>query len=176
MRRGCAFALRFPVSKIESWAARYDASQDDVPENTIAPRMRARGYLNKNDFLALARWKSPRSQPLCAQNPEDYIKAVTRTAFSTPHERLRIEVLLLLTGVSWPTASVILHFGHMEPYPILDVRALWSLRVQARQDAYDFNLWWGYAQFCRSLARQSNVTMRILDRALWQYSKERQVL
>ncbi len=64
---------------------------------------------------------------LFSSNPEDFIKDVTHTALITPSERLRIEVLTLLNGVSWPTASVLLHFGYDNLYPILDFRALWSL-------------------------------------------------
>ena len=171
---GLSFSLRFPASDVELWAARFDAAQDALIEQRVAPRVRALGYLSKVDFLALARWKSPRSQPRCARNPEDYIRAVTRVALSTPNERLRIEALMLLEGVGWPTASVLLHFGHAEPYPILDVRALWSLGVRVAPDKYDFDLWWRYTECCRRLAARLNVTMRTLDRALWQYSKERQ--
>ena len=39
---------------------------------------------------------------------------------------------------------------------------------------YDFDLWRAYTGHCRGLAA-AGVTMRDLDRALWQYSKEKQV-
>jgi hypothetical protein len=98
---------------------------------------------------------------------------VTQTALGTRNEQLRIEVLTLLRGVSWPTASAILHFACEDPYPILDYRALWTLGVDAPSQ-YDFELWWSYTECCRALARKYGVTMRALDRALWQYSKENQ--
>jgi hypothetical protein len=72
---------------------------------------------------------------------------------------------------------VLLHFGHTDPYPILDFRALWSLGVDVPADAhgfYDFPLWWEYTKFCRDLADACGVPMRVLDRALWRYSKENQ--
>ena len=106
--------------------------------------------------------------------PADYIEAVTKMAFSTPNERLRIEVLLLLDGVRWPTASVILHFCHAEPYPILDIRALWSLGMNVTPASHHFDFWWSYTLYCRKLAKAAGVSMRELDRALWQYSKEMQ--
>jgi hypothetical protein len=37
---------------------------------------------------------------------------------------------------------------------------------------YDFEFWWAYVQFCRQLSKKCVVSMRVLDRALWQYSKE----
>jgi len=92
-------------------------------------------------------------------------------ALGARDERHRIGVLQLLDGVSWPTASVLLHFGSPDPYPILDFRALWSLGVKTRL-AFTFPYWWDYVQACRTLAAQTGVWMRTLDRALWQYSKD----
>jgi hypothetical protein len=131
------------------------------------------GYLIKEQFLALAHWKSPRTQPRCATNSEEFIKAVTTTAFATSNEQLRIEVLCLLKGVNWPTASVILHIGSREPYPILDYRALWSLDYDT-PPAYNFDFWWEYVRYTRSIAAERHISMRTLDRALWQFSKENQ--
>lgn len=98
---------------------------------------------------------------------------MTAAALSTPDERLRVDVLRLLSGVAWPTASVILHWGHTEPYPILDFRAVWSLGLDALPP-YDFPFWQAHTAYCRALASGVGVGMRELDRALWQYSKEHQ--
>ena len=98
---------------------------------------------------------------------------MTSTALSTQNERLKIEVLTLLCGVEWPTASVILHFCANDRYPILDFRAMWSLSVDVPK-AYDFDFWWGYVQYARHLADETRMTMRTIDRALWQFSKENQ--
>jgi hypothetical protein len=54
---------------------------------------------------------------------------------------------------------------------VLDVRALWSLGVEA-PPAYTFEFWCEYVEACRALARGCRVPMRTLDRALWQYSRE----
>ena len=168
------FSLQFNKSSLKELANKYPVDYDTEMETIIAPGARNRGYFLKTEFVKLCRWKTPRSKPLVERNPDDYIESVTHTALSTPSERLRVEVLTLLDGVSWPTASVVLHFCHTEPYPILDVRALWSLGIDANTVQYDFNFWYEYTQFCRNLARDVGVTMRKLDRALWQFSKENQ--
>src|SRR5215472_7666570 len=111
------FKLRFSPGKIEELATRYSEAVDAEIENEIAPRMKEQGILSKADFLRLCRWKTPRSSPRVKNNSEEFVREVTRTALSTTDERLRIEALTLLEGVGWPTASVILHFGHREPYP-----------------------------------------------------------
>ncbi len=135
---------------------------------------REQGYYTRDGFLGVSRWKSPRPKPHREKNDEETVREVTRFALSTPVERLRIEVFTLLHGVSWPSASVFLHLGHRDPYPILDFRALWSLGIDHPPEEYTFEFWWPYVEACRGLADQAGVDMRTLDRALWQYSKERQ--
>jgi hypothetical protein len=105
-------------------------------------------------------------------NQANYVQEVTSIALAAPSERVRIETLTILDGVSWPTASVILHFFHRSRYPILDFRALWSVKLKPPSQ-YGFDYWWSYVQYCRKLASANHVDMRTLDRALWQYSKER---
>ena len=166
------FLLRFDRDQVSYWASRYSYSIDETLIEPISLRARAAGYLTKADFLELCYWKSPRILPQARRNSEAFIQAVTRTALSTPSEQLRVEVLTLLRGVGWPVASVILHFAHAEPYPILDFRALWSLNCE--DIPYNFDYWWRFTQYCRQLAQECQVSMRVLDRALWQYSKENQ--
>ena len=172
--------LRFDPKEIRKWASRYsytasgaDADLEKVIEREISPSVREKGFYTKDEFLTLCRWKSPRIVPNCERNEASFVEAATRAAFNTTHEHLRIAALTLLNGVSWPVASVLLHFGHREPYPILDFRALWSASVDSPSQ-YDFDFWWSYVECCRCLALDSGVSMRTLDRALWQYSKENQ--
>ncbi|HKC23248.1 MAG TPA: hypothetical protein VKF32_00825 [Thermoanaerobaculia bacterium] len=135
------------------------------------PVVEERGYLTRAELLRICRWKSPRALPLVARNEETDVREVTSWAFGTRSERLRIGSLLLLQGVSWPTASVILHFFHSDPYPVLDVRAAWSLGME-HASGYTFELWWRYVGECRALAQRLSLSMRTVDRALWQYSRE----
>lgn len=167
------FTLRFSENDIRHWAEK-NASQDYlVFQNKIGPSAQKRGYMTRPEFLKMCEWKSPRTKSRCAKNSADFIKEITQVSFTAHHEQLRIQVLTLLIGVGWPTASVILHFCSGNKYPILDFRALWSLNAK-QPTAYDFPFWWSYTEQCRALANRNNVSMRTLDRALWQYSKENQ--
>jgi hypothetical protein len=125
------------------------------------------------EFLAICHWKSPRSKPNCEKNRESFVQEVTRVSLSARDEELKIRVLLLLSGVSWPTASVILHFCDRGYYPIVDYRALWSLGIE-NPDAYDYGFWAEYCVFVRAIAERTGHDMRTIDRALWQYSKEKE--
>jgi hypothetical protein len=167
------FILRFDNNLIRELAGRYPVEHDSHVEGEIAPAVRARGHLAKAELVKLCRWKTPRTGPRVAQNAEGFVRAVTGTALSTANEQLRIEVLTLLRGVGWPTASVLLHFCHPDRYPILDYRALWSLSVEVPHQ-YDHGFWSSYSRYCRQLAELVRVSMRVLDRALWQYSSENQ--
>ena len=68
---------------------------------------------------------------------------------------------------------MILHFCDRAPYPILDYRALWSLGTGV-PPTYSLTFWMRYTDFVRGLAERTGSSMRIVDRALWQYSKEQQ--
>ena len=112
--------LRFPESEIQQWAKRYKSGRREAYFTEIKPTIQEQGYLDKELLKRVARWKSPRRAGLIERNDDDYIKDLTSFAFSATSERARIEVLLLLDGVGWPTASVTLHLFHKDPYPILD--------------------------------------------------------
>jgi hypothetical protein len=167
------FTLRFSENDISYWADRNTSQDYLIFQNDIGPAAHERGYLTQSDFLKTCEWKTPRSKSRCAKNTADLIREITQISFSASQEQLRIQVLTLLFGVGFPTASVILHFCSGKQYPILDFRALWSLNIE-KYKVDDFALWWSYTEHCRTLAKRNNISMRTLDRALWQYSKENQ--
>jgi hypothetical protein len=116
-------------------------------------------------------WKTVRSRPKVAANTEDAVVDATGRALAATDEAVRITSLLELEGVGVPTASTLLYFAFPDDYPILDVRALESLGVKPRSQ-YPVSFWLGYLAACRQIARDAGVSVRTLDRALWQYSKE----
>jgi hypothetical protein len=165
--------LQFPIKQIVHWAKQYDYQVQETSLDELVPQVTKCGFLSLDQLRMVARWKSPRSAGHVDSNSDEYAKAVTRFALETGDERARIEVLTILDGVSWPTASVILHFFHNENYPILDFRALWSVGAEPPSQ-YNFEFWHNYVVFCRELANQTGHDMRTLDRALWAYSKQNQ--
>ncbi len=168
------FRLRMPESEIERWSSRY--AYRGEPELIAGPvaAARQRGYLQKAEFLEITAWKTPRSRSRCLKNESAFIEEVTRLALNpSTSPRLSIESLTLLSGVKWPTASVILHFCHSKPYPILDFRALWSVSCDV-PTTYDYEFWAAYTDFTRGVCQRVSCNSRTLDRALWQYSKELQ--
>jgi hypothetical protein len=167
-----AFRLQFDIGRVPQLASRYDAPYDRALE-AIAPDVQRQAFYTRDQLVLACFWKSPRTKPRVAENEDAFVREVTGLALTAADERIRIGVLLLLRGVSWPTASVLLHFGHRGRYPILDVRALEALGSKEPARGYSFDFWWAYVLECRRLADAAGVDMRTLDRALWQWSKGR---
>jgi len=166
--------LRFPEADIPPWAARFgDDGSDDEILGGIRPLVLARGHLTRPEFLKLCAWKSPRSKPSCMKNRAAKIEIITRAALATPDEALKMNLLRMLDGVGWPTASTILHFCDVRPYPILDYRAVWSLGF-TQPPTYTTEFWLAYLAATRDLADRLGLSLRTVDKALWRYSKERQ--
>jgi hypothetical protein len=100
------------------------------------------------------------------------IRTATSVALSpASSEQTRMEALTSLEGVGVPTASTLLYFAFPADYPILDVRALHALGHKPRS-VYPTSYWLAYLDACRGLAAAHGVSMRALDKALWQWSKE----
>ena len=168
------FKLRFTESHVPRWAERYSYALDDGSlRDHLRPTVLKRGYLNRGEFLEICKWKTQRTKSRCATNDEFTIRTVSRAAFASTDEPLKIDLLRTLRGVEWPTASTLLHFCDKRPYPILDYRALWSLGL-TEAPHYTMEFWLEYLAFTRRLAKRLNIDIRTLDRALWQYSKARQ--
>jgi hypothetical protein len=174
------FQLRISSNEVKAWSDKYiydtiegDAIGENHIRQKIVPNVHKRGYFLKDEFLVLGRWKSPRPILHYSKNSQEYIAEVTKASLQSNSEQFRIEVLTLLSGVSWPVASTILHFVFENQYPILDFRALWSLGIN-EAPAYDFTFWQAYVKYCQELAETHKLSIRQLDKALWQYSKENQ--
>lgn len=165
------FHLQFDPSELDHWASRYSYADDGFITNEISPQVRKRGHYTRDEFLKVCGWKTGRSASKCRKNSAEFVEEATAAALSAKSEELRIGTLTLLNGVGWPTASVLLHFGSNDRYPILDFRALHALGL-SEPTQYTFDFWGAYVVACRDLADEHDVSMRKLDRAMWQWSKE----
>ena len=165
------FELQFPPEEIAALAARFPA-QDESRLSAVNAAVRARGHYTREEFIEVCAWKTPRSRPRVAANSEAAVVDATGRALAASDEATRFAALLELDGVGAPTASTLLYVAFPDGYPIVDVRALESLGVKSRS-TYPVSFWLAYLEACRALARDNGVSLRTLDKALWQHSKER---
>lgn len=167
-----SFELQFPAGEIVPLAGRFPAS-DDGRQLDLGAAARRRGYYTRAEFILICAWKTVRSRPRVATNTATEVRHATARAFAAEDEVTRITTLLELHGVGMPTASTLLYVAFPDDYPILDVRALESLGVTSRTH-YSVGFWLAYLHACRELAHEHRVTLRTLDKALWQHSKEKE--
>lgn len=165
------FKLQFDRTKIAALAARYSYPSEDRIVEVIGPAARQRGYYTRSEFIEVCRWKTERSRSRVAENSEEQVVEATRLALSVNSEALRIWIPMALSGVQWATASVLLHIGHRDRYPILDYRVLAALGI-AGKVTYTVTFWNAYVAVCRALDDETGLGMRTIDRAMWQWSKE----
>ncbi len=133
-------------------------------------RSRGRLRLTRAELCWIGEWKTPRIRPLIARNTERGVRGLTEAAFLVADDAARMRLLLGLSGVGLAVASVILHFAEPARYPVWDVRvraALARLGAAGRFPATPGG-WASYAAHLRALARRHRVTLRTLDKALWQ--------
>ena len=176
--------LRFPESEISYWAEQFlqfwsnnevqFQREMELTDQALVDKVQQQGYLDRELLKTVATWKSPRRAGLIDENSESDVIEITGEALKSQDERVRWRILTELKGVGFPTASAVLHFFHEEPYPIADVRAMWSLGIDQKGNHYPFKFWLEYVAFCRDLAERNNLDMRTVDRALWEYSRQKQ--
>jgi hypothetical protein len=166
-----AESARFSKEWVLARAERY-AYEDDAAAGAAGERAARSGAYSYEDFLTVVRWKSARAVPRAERNAPDAVEHATRAAFASTDEVTRVTHLLTLDGVGVPVASALLHFAFPERYPILDFRALHTLGDPKRRTQYSPALWADYVQRCQDLAREAGVSIRDLDKALWQDSRE----
>jgi len=105
-------------------------------------------FLTQTEFLEIVLWKSKRPKKHYIENDDQFIQEVSKIAFSSDVSE------------------------RSEKYPIIDFRALWSLYGTNRSEIkYNFNFWDKYRIDCVELAKKHQISLRILDKALWQFSK-----
>ena len=135
--------------------------------------VKAAGRFTRAEFLAMCRWKSPRSRRHYERNTAATIRRVSRAALATRNERERMILLIALPGVSVATASAILTLIDPGRYGVLDVRC-WQLlfRIRsvagnARGRAFTVSQWEQYLERLRGHARALGVSARMIEYTLF---------
>jgi hypothetical protein len=170
--------LSLTAEEIRGLANRYMEEQLDESSVLAAGKDAAsRGHLIKSEFDAITRWKSPRPKVHYDKNLEADIICVSRCAFGAEDPVRKVVKLTELQGVRVRAATAILHICFPDRFPLLDFRALQSLGVRPEESAtWDdlkwLQIWPSYIDCCLRIHAETDIDLRTLDRALWQYSKE----
>ena len=107
-----------------------------------------------------------------SENDDKFVRDVTDVSLTTKNEKLRLKLLTLLNGVSIGVVSAILYFCFPQQYIVMDWRSWHSLVAFGRLNGEiqrNFDGWKKYNDVCREISKQFGVSLRTLDKALWQY-------
>lgn len=138
-------------------------------------------FLTKEQLLKILNWKSPRPLNYYKANTESEIEEITKLAFSTENDLLKIHILTALKGVSFPAASAILMFYDPNKYPVLDIRVWRQLYfgklvdTNERGQNFSLNDCGKYFKVIRMLAGELNITARQVEKRLFDYDRENQI-
>jgi thermostable 8-oxoguanine DNA glycosylase len=176
--------FEFNKNNIIEWARKYDETctfNDRETEKRIKTLLEEQRYLTQENLRDIMNWKSPRIRRYAYKNDELIIKERTQYSFETENERSRIESLLGhkggLRGVGYPVASVILHFAFPDKYPIIDFRVIRSLKSRPfnldQPSVYSFGFWERYCEIIRNISKEYELCIRVIDKALWKFDKEK---
>ena len=135
------------------------------------PQARALGYLSKDLFVRVARWKSKRQTPNYKLNSETSIREMSTKALKATDDSDALRALMVLSGVALRTASAILHWLRPDRFPILDFRVIAAFGEPKPKSYDDFGLYARIAKRVRALAGQHQLDLRTIDRALWTWDK-----
>lgn len=164
-----AFNLKFDPSLVNDLAGRYSFQEDT--EALEAGRCIKEGQYSRANLEKIFEWKTNgRGRSRLAKNSDEDIADALRLVTAAKTDRAAVAVLLGLNGVQVPVASAVLTAIDPEKFTIIDFRALEALGVV--QPAININFYLAYLEECRRIAGVNNVSLRTLDRALWQWSKE----
>lgn len=162
-----AFELRFPISEVNFWAAKY--ADDDADAFDAGARIRA-GDFSVANLEQVVRWKSNRRIKLISENHPDEVADALRLAMAAQQPRSAFAVLMGLRGVGMPMASAILTAIDQNKYTVVDFRAQDALSIPDANVDLNFYLT-HYLPECVRLASKAVVSLRNFDRALWSWSK-----
>ena len=151
--------------------ARYaDLHGQDEKITEVMQEAKKRGYMTTDDLVEVAKWLYPLNEK-CEGNDDKFVEKVTKNAFATDCDKKDcITILKEIHGVGCSTASVILHFYFPEKYPILTQRAMNAVESNTN---YNFDKWQEYSRICREACAEHGLTMRNLDRVLWQMGDDK---
>jgi hypothetical protein len=165
--------MRLDAPFVAYWGGRYEVNERETHLfSEVGPAVARRGWYEKAELAEVGEWKSPRARRRLAENSSEDVRDITRLSFAAP-DRLRHRVLGLLHGVGDPMASALLTVWDPTHYTVLDFRVVRSLRrvgdLPGQEERPDYPI---YLEYCRAVAVRLKVSLRELDRALWQQDKE----
>ena len=171
------------MNKIENIILNTAYSEDKRTKELfkISNEMKLNGFLSKESFINLLKWKSPRPVNEYLKNSEAEFRRYSEMAFGTPDDRLKIHILTALRGVNYPSASAVLMFYDKKKFSVLDIRVWRQLyknglvKTNPKGRNFSLNNWENYLEILRELAERNDMTCREVEKRIFDYDKKVQI-
>jgi hypothetical protein len=170
------------ILRLKSASCYYDL--DDYLFNRVTKRFTQRRTLSDFDFYVIITWKANRMTTTVKKGLQaDGIRPsqLMSEVFDIDDDRDKMRRLDRIPGIGMPIASAILTVCYPDRFTVLDYRAWDTLRdygrvVQKKMPTGLSGYFDDYLPVCMRLAEESGMPLRMLDRALWGWSKRQGVL
>ncbi len=158
----------FTTEEPEEWQNLFNKIQE----------VQKKGYLNKDEFLEICMWKSPRPKKFYLSNSGESVENILREVLSSNSEEAKMGLLTSLKGVSIAVASAILTLLNPKDYGVIDIR-IWQLlynygEVNRNPKGQGFCIadYIDYLDILRKYAREFNVNARKIELIMFQHHKK----
>ncbi|MBL7127620.1 MAG: hypothetical protein ISS16_01395 [Ignavibacteria bacterium] len=172
-----------PFKKLEPLIRRYLNTEEEEKVKVTIKELKVakiRGSLTKADLIKVCYFKSPRTINQIKKNSDYKISTVTKKALASRSERIKLELLTSLHGVSVPMASAILMLTNPKRYGVIDIR-VWELlykigtmKTNPKGVNFSFKEWYRFLVIIRYFAEKFNVKARDIERTLFLVHKDYQ--
>jgi len=172
---------RFPdIPSLLSACLIHDEYPDTAPLITSLHHVREVGFFTRSEFLSMCKWKEQRERRRqhWISNTEDEVQMLSARALGASDEARRILHLCRLRGVGIPVASAFLTLVDPEHFGVIDIR-VWQLLALYNEVDYDLDgrtlqvlHWLDYLDRIRLWAGEFNVSVRAIERTLFQHHRD----
>ncbi len=140
--------------------------------------IKEKGFFSKEQFYAVAMWKTPRPKKHYLNNSKEEIEKISKKVLLSNSEDEKISLLISLKGVSIAVASSLLTIINPKDYGIIDIR-VWQLlhlygEINTKPHGQGFNIedYETYLSILRKYSKQFNVNVRDIERIFFFHHKK----
>jgi hypothetical protein len=161
------------------WKEKYDKennSLNQTEEEQLRKSFQEKGFMSKEDFIRILKWKfqgrlvgrQKRMLNLIKDYDSRQIEQLSKKAFNSNQDEIRIDLLSQIPSIKNSLSSVILTFYNPQGYGILDIHSWRELFGKEPKDIFSnkkkviifFNK-------LREIAKETNLSCREIEKALF---------
>jgi len=137
--------------------------------DVVGIQIKTKEHITLNNLFEILKWRQPALPGHFKLNNEKRVKEISKYAYKTQDEEIRVAVLTLIKGVGLPSATRILSITNPELYPTYHkmgwlVLKKWNFLEEEYR--LNTNKWIQYLNSCRRIMEKYSISGRELDQIL----------